>query len=225
QLSFIGQEAESVPGILGSKYGKTITRLDLSYNQLKSLSGIKSFEVLEELILDNNQLSDDLEIPVMPTLHTLTLNKNKISFHTTSSFILLEKISGCLPNLRYLSMLGNMACPNELSFTDHDEEDYQRYRYYILHKLPKLKFLDSRTVKEQERQEAMRVGAFMKIVTPSTATKTGSPTDSDFDGFKYTPLPTETASSGEHHGTFGRCRYVYYGKHSEGNRFIRNSEL
>ena len=37
----------------------------------------------------------------------------------------------------------------------------------MLHKLPNLKFLDSRTVKEDERKEAERVGAFMKIVSPS----------------------------------------------------------
>ena len=26
-------------------------------------------------------------------------------------------------------------------------------------------------------------------------------------------------------GTIGTCKYVYYGKHSEGNRFIRNNDL
>jgi len=25
--------------------------------------------------------------------------------------------------------------------------------------------------------------------------------------------------------TFGKCRYIYYGRHSEGNRFIRNNDL
>jgi len=35
QLSFVGQEAESIPGIIGSKYGKVVTRLDLSSNQLR----------------------------------------------------------------------------------------------------------------------------------------------------------------------------------------------
>ena len=41
------------------------------------------------------------------------------------------------------------------------------FRYYVLYKLPKLKFLDSRPVKEDERKEAQRVGAYMKIVVPS----------------------------------------------------------
>jgi len=30
---------------------------------------------------------------------------------------------------------------------------------------------------------------------------------------------------GEHRGTFGISKYVYYGKHSEGNRFIKNDAL
>ena len=37
----------------------------------------------------------------------------------------------------------------------------------MLHKLPGLTFLDSRTVSSAERKEAKRVGAFMRIVRPS----------------------------------------------------------
>ena len=43
--------------------------------------------------------------------------------------------------------------------------------------------------------------------------------------FGYTPLSQELTDAGDHHGTFGRSRYVYVGKHSEGNRFIRNNDL
>ncbi len=46
--------------------------------------------------------------------------------------------------LTYLSLLGNSACPNEL--VAKDEEDYQRYRYYVIHSLPNIRFLDSRPV-------------------------------------------------------------------------------
>ena len=38
----------------------------------------------------------------------------------------------------------------------------------MLYKLPKLKFLDSRAVKDEEKKEAERVGAFMKVITPVT---------------------------------------------------------
>ena len=50
---------------------------------VRSLRGLSSFVCLEELILDNNNLNDNalLEIPHMPKLHTLTLNKNKVNIY------------------------------------------------------------------------------------------------------------------------------------------------
>lgn len=41
---------------------------------------------------------------------------------------LLDTLSKECPKLRYLSLLGNIACPNELLGSGHDDEDYQRYR-------------------------------------------------------------------------------------------------
>ena len=38
------------------------------------------FAGLEELVADNNMLGNDLQLPWLPSLHTLTLNKNQISF-------------------------------------------------------------------------------------------------------------------------------------------------
>lgn len=221
QLSFVGQEAESIPGIIGSKYGKVVKILDLSYNQLRSLKGLQGFEILEELILDNNQLGDDVEIPQLTKLHTLTLNKNRIA----NLEVLLDKIAHNLPSLKYLSLLSNQACPNELSSLHRDEEDYQRYRYYVLYRLPNLTFLDSRPVRSKEREEAQRVGSYMKIVTPSASEMTSQMLESTEEKSPYSPLPTDTIPPGDHKGTFGRCRYIYFGKHSEGNRFIRNDEL
>ena len=44
---------------------------------------------------------------------------------------LLNQLKKSFPGLLYLSLLGNAACPNQLSSTEKDEEDYQRYRYTI----------------------------------------------------------------------------------------------
>jgi len=41
---------------------------------------------------------------------------------------LLDTLSRECPKLKYLSLLGNVACPNELLGSGHDDEDYQRYR-------------------------------------------------------------------------------------------------
>lgn len=42
------------------------------------------------------------------------------------------------------------------------------YRYFVLHKLPHLKFLDTRKVSRKEVNEARARGAFMKVVKPKT---------------------------------------------------------
>ncbi|NXW88084.1 LRMDA protein, partial [Alopecoenas beccarii] len=132
----------------------------------RSLEGLKAFSYLEELILDNNLLGNDLRLPRLPHLHTLTLNKNQISFQRNTCKILLDHLAEVVPSLQYLSLLGNVACPNELVCKEKDEDDYQRYRYFVLHKLTNLKFLDTRKVTRREREEALVRGAFMKVVKP-----------------------------------------------------------
>ncbi|XP_072050949.1 leucine-rich melanocyte differentiation-associated protein-like [Amphiura filiformis] len=220
QLAYIEHGCASIPQELGQWYGSKVTRLDLSFNCIRSLEGLDRFTLLEELVLDNNDIDDSIQFPQMPKLHTLQINKNKIS--NIDSFT--DKLKANCPSLTYLSMLGNQACPNELLSLDKDEEDYQRYRYYVIFKLEKLRFLDSRPVKESERNEAKRVGSYMRVVK-ADETDMGVPNSSDTSAEKYNPLPEDTKDGGQHQGTFGRCRYVYYGRHSEGNRFIRNSDL
>lgn len=220
QVSYISQECEAIPEQLGSKHGLFTKRLDLSFNLLRSLEGLEEFVCLEELILDNNLLRSDLQLPRLPYLHTLTINKNQI----TELDSLLDHLAEVVPSLKYLSLLGNVACPNELVNLDNDENDYQRYRFFILHKMPNLKFLDARKVTQKEQREASTRGVFMKVVKPKELA-TG---ESDLNrlGFhQYTPLPQGTRDGSNHKGIFAKCRYVYHGKHSEGNRFIRDDQL
>ncbi|XP_035255808.1 leucine-rich melanocyte differentiation-associated protein isoform X3 [Anguilla anguilla] len=164
QISYIGHDCEDIPEFLGERYGRHARRLDLSFNLLRSLAGLKAFSELEELIVDNNLLGNDLRLPRLPHLHTLTLNKNQL----TDIESLLEHLAAATPSLEYLSLLGNEACPNQLVSLDKDEDDYQRYRYFVLHKLRGLKFLDTRKVTERERMEAETRGAFMKVVKPKS---------------------------------------------------------
>ncbi|XP_019411275.1 PREDICTED: leucine-rich repeat-containing protein C10orf11 homolog isoform X3 [Crocodylus porosus] len=220
QVSFIGQDCEEIPEFIGREYGHMAKRLDLSFNLLRSLEGLKTFSCLEELILDNNLLGNDLLLPRLPHLHTLTLNKNQI----TELEGLLDHLAEVVPALQYLSLLGNMACPNELVSKEKDEGDYQRYRYFVLHKLTNLKFLDTRKVTRSEREEALVRGAFMKVIKPMDA-QAPSDAASIAPEMHYTPLPSGSRDLTNHRGVLGKCRYVYYGKHSEGNRFIRDDQL
>nr|XP_005893848.1 PREDICTED: leucine-rich repeat-containing protein C10orf11 homolog [Bos mutus] len=184
---------------------------------MRSLEGLSAFGSLEELILDNNLLGDDLVLPGLPRLHTLTLNKNQI----TDLEYLLDHLAEVTPALEYLSLLGNVACPNELVSLEKDEEDYKRYRCFVLHKLPNLKFLDARKVTKQEREEALVRGAFMKVVKPKASSDSVAVSPKS----RYTPLPSASRELTSHRGVLGKCRYVYYGKNSEGNRFIRDDQL
>ncbi|XP_047667907.1 leucine-rich melanocyte differentiation-associated protein isoform X3 [Tachysurus fulvidraco] len=184
-----------------------------------SLTGLKAFSQLEELIVDNNLLGNDLRLPRLPQLHTLTLNKNQLS----DIEALLEHLQEVTPALEYLSLLGNEACPNQLVSLDKDEDDYQRYRYFVLHKLRNLKFLDSRRVTQSEHLEAQSRGVFMKVVKPKNEQDVRD-RRSDTTSMPYTPLPRSKDAKNPK-GVIAKCRYIYYGKHSEGNRFIRNDQL
>ena len=76
-----------------------------------SLKHVEQFQACEELVLDNNALGDDVVFPAIPGLLTLTLNKNRIA---DTEKLLLE-IKQCYPKLRFLSLLGNEACPRKMT--------------------------------------------------------------------------------------------------------------
>lgn len=99
-----------------------------------------------------------------------------------------------MPSLRFLSLIGNKACPTQLIDFEKDENDYKRYRltnvllvminyitswsiidivfiyfyfrYFVLHYLPELRFLDSRPVTNEELDTALTKGEFTKIIRP-----------------------------------------------------------
>lgn len=220
QLSYIGHNEERIPEFLIEKYSTITKRFDLSFNQLKSVAGLEKFHNLEELVLDNNSLGDDVIFPRLDKLHTLTLNKNRL----TDLYNLLDNLAENLPALTYLSLLGNTACPNQLSSPDNNEEDYQRYRYYVLFRLPRLKFLDSSAVKQEELTVAKQKGAFMKVIKVEDDQLITDQNLTEADS-NYSPLPQMNRNPDQHTGAWGKSKYVYYGTHSEGNRFIRNLDL
>jgi len=51
-----------------------------------------------------------------------------VKYHLQDLERLLCILQTRLPALKYLSLLGNEACPNQLSGYDKDEDDYRRYR-------------------------------------------------------------------------------------------------
>ncbi|KAM3967308.1 LOW QUALITY PROTEIN: leucine-rich melanocyte differentiation-associated protein [Aphomia sociella] len=220
RLSYCGQDCKRIPTALQKMYGVKVKCLDLSYNSIETLKGLEQFGRLEELILDNNKLGDNITFPYLPHLRTLSLNNNQI----TELEVLVDKINERFPSLSYLSLLSNKACPNQLSDLDKDDSDYQRYRYFVIYKLPHLRFLDSRRVSSSEWTEGDE-GEFTRVRrppndVPDTQIKVSMPQKQ-----APRPLPVDFAALGKHKGAYGKIHYKYTGKHSEGNRFIVNSDL
>eukprot|EP00456_Euglypha_rotunda_P089451 TRINITY_DN9264_c0_g1_i8.p1 TRINITY_DN9264_c0_g1~~TRINITY_DN9264_c0_g1_i8.p1 ORF type:complete len:180 (+),score=30.08 TRINITY_DN9264_c0_g1_i8:111-650(+) len=177
--------------------------------------------VLETLVLDKNNLQNFEGWPVLKSVTTLWLNNNNISDINAA----MDDISKTFPNLSYLSMMVNPACPN-MYFSDGEAEAYQRYRYYVIHRLKKLRFLDATPVDPEERKEAEKRGHLMSVARPKTQPKATVETEAT----STTPeSPKKKEEVKEHQikaSTFlGKGKARYDGSNSEGNRFIVNDDL
>nr|XP_033339978.1 leucine-rich melanocyte differentiation-associated protein-like [Megalopta genalis] len=144
----------------------------------------------------------------------------------------LKRIRECCPNLVYVSLLGNPGCPDQLTNPTTEEADYNRYRLYAIYLLPSsLRFLDSRPVTREEKIDAEIRGKYSKTVkfgpelSPKFVSNSIDEIDDIFFNIHYTPLPTSIRDPDDHKGAFGKCKYRYSGKNSEGNRFISNNDL
>lgn len=210
------------------------------------LDSLESFTKLTSLVVDSNQLISHQErLPTLAHLTTLSVNDNAID----DLDVWLTCVAARFPNLTFLSMLKNPACPNY--FIGKDAKDYARYRLFVLHRLPGLKFLDSSPVTASERAEAKRVGHLMRVARPvakaSPPSSKEAPSllagddDDDDDGGNDAgvsgvdgkdggvdddeDVDEVDLTPGKGKVTFGVSRYFYQGKQSEGNRFITNGEL
>jgi hypothetical protein len=82
-------------------------------------------------------------------------------------------------------------------------------------------------VEESERREAMRVGPHCLPARPdpSQYKRAATPPDKDNDSATVAELPQDLKQEGVGKASFGLSNYVYYGRQSEGNRFIVNEDL
>ncbi|XP_025415013.1 leucine-rich melanocyte differentiation-associated protein-like isoform X1 [Sipha flava] len=227
QLCYVGQEVTCIPEILGKMYGSKVKSLDLSFNNLTTLNHSELFSDLEEFVLDNNNLNDNIKLPRLPNLQILSMNNNNI----TDLENLVTQIKYCMPSLRFLSLLGNKACPTQLIDFEKDENDYKRYRYSVLYYLPELRFLDSRPVTNEELDAAMTKGEYTKIIRPKRLNEPldwrstcGSQSNGNISNI-FSPLSAIPTQEIHHQAAYGRRRFRYTGKQSEGNRFILNRDL
>jgi len=84
---------------------------------------------------------------------------------------LLSQVSRKTPELRYISLLGNPACPDQLTNRDCDYDDYQRYRFDILslarrsyeHDSPNVAKMMQNECQDDAKDNVIMTIAFMEI--------------------------------------------------------------
>ncbi|XP_070504216.1 leucine-rich melanocyte differentiation-associated protein-like [Chironomus tepperi] len=241
RLIYYEHDADQIPSeIINEFRDKDVTQIDFSSNSLMSIDFISNFPNLNEIILDNNFLSDETMFPnkVFLKIQLLSLNNNK--FEDLDK--LVYNICYSFPNLRHLSLLGNPLCPvlNE----NYNEDDYQSYRLLIISRMPKLKFLDSKMITRHEwsiihtnipkveeavgrvqKINSMDPISFLKKFFKYQSAKEVESVD-EVDHSNYTALPTEgNTGSQEPRSSYSKCKHFYQGTESQGNRFIGNKML
>jgi len=124
--------------------GATLDQYDainMNDNDLKKIENFPYFQRLKVLYLANNRIrkiATDF-VTNVPNLEELVLNNNELK-----ELMDVDILAG-LEKLEYLSLLG---CPMTA---------ITNYRQYIIFKLPQVRVLDYRRVKESERKEAKKV--------------------------------------------------------------------
>ena len=96
----------------------------------------------------------------MDCLRTMSVNCNKIE----NLSIFINNLCISCPNLRYLSMLNNVAAPSY--FNGGSLIEHKDYRFYVVSRLRQLKMLDDKEISDQERSQAAII--FGKVVTKSS---------------------------------------------------------
>jgi hypothetical protein len=221
-LTYLGRDCNEIPVVLIKVYGKHARRVDFSYCRLTCLRGLDSFTRITEVILDNNALDDSVSFPSIQLMTALSINKNNF----TNLSILLNKISTSYPKLSFLSLIGNPCCPS----LNGDGEDSE-YRMTVMSRLPRLEFLDSTRVKKTEkRRMSLEKKILPYVVRPSLDQIMTEDDEEDADGVQViepaVPAMMQASStSTTSTANYGKVRYRYTGKHSEGNRFIKNNQL
>lgn len=219
--TLVSQGLETLSDEFIETFSKTATKLDLSSNCIKSGEWLSKFPNLETLILDKNNIQSlsALKFPKNKTVKTLWINNNKIEDAKT----FLDSVQALFPELTYLSMLKNPVTP-DMYFSEGEAEAYQRFRYYVIHRLKKLECLDATEIDIAEKKEAERVGHLMGIAKPVKSSVEEND-DNSAQAYNMRKSMKEEGFQPKVATFLVKSRPRYDGTNSEGNRFITNDVL
>ncbi|XP_055939405.1 leucine-rich melanocyte differentiation-associated protein-like [Argiope bruennichi] len=144
------QNMRAIPNVLVDNYAEWVEVLDLSHNKLRDISCLGEMQNLHTLILDHNLIVSTTVFPKLPRLRVLWLNFNLIS----EVALFIPALSRSCPNLRYLSLMGNLAAP---VITDNATSEAQDiYRQYVISHFDHLRYLDDQPVAVIERIKCVK---------------------------------------------------------------------
>ncbi|XP_029664991.1 leucine-rich melanocyte differentiation-associated protein-like isoform X2 [Formica exsecta] len=151
-LSLAYEDLFTMPYNIIQDYGLIIKHLDISHNVFsRNLQFLSEFDNLKSLNLDHNKIDDTTVFPYMPNLELLWLNHNFIQ----NLYPFIKNLHKSIPNLKYLSLMGNEAAPSYLNGGSFFE--YLQYRLFVLSWFPHLMHLDDRIVNDEQLLEAKRL--------------------------------------------------------------------
>lgn len=217
-LSFAYHSLEFIPlNIVKHSSSCNILKIDLTETGIKNLDNLQYFSKLQTLVLDKNNLIDIKTMPYLPSLNTLWTNNNNIINLPEFMDII---VNNC-PNLKYLSIMRNPCTGGLMDIKEPDLEAIRMYRLYIIYRLPKLSILDFSDITELERKEAKLRGQY-------AAKRSNNNNDNNLPSkigniIVAVPSPPSTIQP-KVKVSIDKSK-KFDSKHSEGNRFIVNSQL
>lgn len=115
--------------------------IDFSDNDIRKLDGFPQLKRLKTLFLNNNRvcrIGDNLQ-ESLPNLKSLILTNNHIQ------------------ELGDIDPLATVKTLTTLSLLKNPVASKRHYRLYVIHKLPQLRLLDFRKIREREKEESAKL--------------------------------------------------------------------
>ena len=226
-LSFAYHSLDQVPmNIVKHSSSSYILKVDLTETGIKNLDNLQHFKNLQTIVLDKNNLTDVKTMPYLPNLNTLWINNNNIIDLPEFMDII---VNNC-PNLKYLSVMRNPCTGGLMDIKEPDLEAIRMYRLYIIYRLPQLFILDFSDITETERKEAKLRGQYAakRSNNNNDTTSNNNEKNNSISTIRniVVGLPNSSDYEKQPKGKVSIDKNKKFeSKHSEGNRFIVNSQL
>jgi len=222
ELNLVDMDLTEVPSSYLASAASYLT-LNLSENRLSPPCNLHHFSKVHTLVLDKNGLKSVAGFAKMLSVTTLWFNNNNV----TDIVGFLDDVASSFPNVTYLACMRNPCSPPLAIVSEEDVETTRRFRLYVIYRLPKLQFLDSSPVSQNERKEASQKGQYLAPRRP-TGVSGGSLSPASASSMPVAPsapqaVTTEALKRPSSFLGLGSSRYD--GANSEGNRFITDKHL